>query len=82
MFEGLRAKLHRIQEGLSQSIESASDKESVPPAEHQAEKEKGVTIIGKVKVLINQFIMGASGGSDTDCRIIAHWYMRLFDLKQ
>ncbi|MDD1706001.1 MAG: signal recognition particle-docking protein FtsY [Methanoregulaceae archaeon] len=52
MFEGLRAKLHRIQEGLSQSIESASDKESVPPAEHQAEKEKGVTIIGKVKVLI------------------------------
>jgi len=52
MFEGLRAKLHKIQEGLSQSIESASDNEGVSPAEPAAEKEKGATILGKVKVLI------------------------------
>jgi fused signal recognition particle receptor len=52
MFEGLRAKLHKIQEGLSQSIESASEKEGVPLAEPAFEKEKGTTILGKVKVLI------------------------------
>jgi fused signal recognition particle receptor len=52
MFEGLRAKLHKIQEGLSQSIESASDLEGAHQAAPATEKEKGATILGKVKVLI------------------------------
>jgi fused signal recognition particle receptor len=50
MFEGLRERLHKIQEGLSQSIESASDREEVPHAEPV--EEKGATLLGKVKVLI------------------------------
>lgn len=52
MFKELRAKLHKIQEGLSQSIESASDIEGIPRSEPAADKEKGATILGKVKVLI------------------------------
>ncbi|MCE5298355.1 MAG: signal recognition particle-docking protein FtsY [Methanoregulaceae archaeon] len=52
MFKELRAKLHKIQEGLSQSIESASDVEGIPQSEPAADKEKGATILGKVKVLI------------------------------
>ena len=51
MFEGLRERLHKIQEGLSQSIESASDREEAPLTK-PVEKEKGATLLGKVKVLI------------------------------
>jgi fused signal recognition particle receptor len=51
MFDGLRERLHKIQEGLSQSIESASDIKEVDQTE-PVEKEKGATLLGKVKVLI------------------------------
>ena len=54
MFEGLRARLNKVQEGLSQSIESASEKEGIPPAEPAPAKEKDVTLLGKVKVLITE----------------------------
>jgi fused signal recognition particle receptor len=54
MFEGLRARLHKVQEGLSESIESASGKEGTPVADPAPEKEKDVTLLGKVKVLITE----------------------------
>ena len=54
MFEGLRARLQKIQEGLSQSIESASGNEGIPPAEPAPAKEKDLTLLGKVKVLITE----------------------------
>lgn len=52
MFEGLRARLQKIQVGLSQSIESASEIGENPPPEPAAEKEKGPSLLGKVRVLI------------------------------
>jgi fused signal recognition particle receptor len=54
MFEGLRARLNKVQEGLSQSIESASEKEGILPSEPAPAKEKDVTLLGKVKVLITE----------------------------
>jgi len=54
MFEGLRARLNKVQEGLSQSIESASEKEGIPPAEPAPAKENEATLLGKVKVLITE----------------------------
>jgi len=51
MFDGLRAKLQKIQGGLSQSIESASEKEAIPPPSSGG-AEKNPTILGKVKVLL------------------------------
>jgi fused signal recognition particle receptor len=54
MFEGLRARLNKVQEGLSQSIESASEKEGIPPPEPAPAKEKDLTLLGKVKVLITE----------------------------
>ena len=52
MFEGLRAKLQKIQGGLSESIESAAEEEVSPPARPAGEKEKDATLLGKVRVLI------------------------------
>ena len=54
MFEGLRARLHKVQEGLSESIESASGEEGTPVAAPAPEKERDVTLLGKVKVLITE----------------------------
>lgn len=54
MFEGLRARLHKVQDGLSESIESASGYEGTPVAAPAPEKEKDVTLLGKVKVLITE----------------------------
>jgi fused signal recognition particle receptor len=54
MFEGLRARLNKVQKGLSQSIESASEKEEIPLAEPSLAKEKDITLLGKVKVLITE----------------------------
>ncbi len=51
MFDGLRAKLQKIHGGLSQSIESASEKEVIPPTSSGG-MEKNPTILGKVKVLL------------------------------
>jgi fused signal recognition particle receptor len=54
MFEGLRARLQKVQGGLSESIESASGKEGTPVAAPAPEKERDVTLLGKVKVLITE----------------------------
>jgi len=53
MFEGLRAKLQKVQTGFAQSIQSGSSEETpLPGKANQTGEEKSPSLLGKVKVLI------------------------------
>jgi len=53
MFEGLRAKLQKVQAGFAQSIQTGSSEETPLPAQATpAGEEKSPSLLGKVRVLI------------------------------
>ena len=53
MFEGLRAKLQKVQAGFAQGIQTGSSEETPLPAQATPAGEgKGPTLLGKVRVLI------------------------------